>query len=53
MSINILCQDGLTQLNISNNPNKFGTVATVESFKPKELQEVLNVSEEIFKPELC
>ena len=50
--INILGRDGLTKLNISISLDKFGTVATMESFTPKRLQEVLNVNDEIFKPEL-
>ena len=50
--INILGRDGLTKLNISISPDKFGTVATMKSFTPKRLQEVLNVNDEIFKPEL-
>ena len=50
--INILGQDGLTKLNFSISPDKFGTVATMESFTPKRLQEVLNVNDDIFKPEL-
>ena len=50
--INILGQDGLTKLNISIAPDKFGTVSTVELLTPQNLQEVLNVNNEIFKPEL-
>ena len=50
--INILGRDGLTKLNNSISLDKFGRVATMESFTPKRLQEVLNVNDEIFKPEL-
>ena len=50
--INVLGWDGLTKLNISITPNKFGTVSTVELFTPQNLQEVLNVNNEIFKAEL-
>ena len=45
-------RDGLTKLNISISLDKFGTAATMESFIPNRLQEVLNVNDEIFKPEL-
>ena len=50
--INILGRDGLTKLNNSISLDKFGRVATMESFTPKRLQKVLNVNDEIFKPEL-
>ena len=52
--INILGCDGLTKLNISISPDKFGTVAAIEqeSGMPKALQDVMNINDEIFKPEL-
>ena len=52
--INILGRDGLTKLNISITPDKYGTVAAVEQEPgiPKALQDVMNVNNEIFKPEL-
>ena len=52
--INILGRDGLTKLNISITPDKYGTVAVVEQ-EPgisKALQDVMNVNNKIFKPEL-
>ena len=52
--INILGCDGLTKLNISITPDKYGILAEVEQEPgiPKALQDVINVNSEIFKPEL-
>ena len=53
--INILGRDGLTKLNISITPDKYGSVAAIEQEPgiPKALQDVINVNSEIFKPELA
>ena len=52
--INILGCDGLTKLNISITPDKYGSVAAIEQEPgiPKALQDVMNVNSKIFKPEL-
>lgn len=51
--INILGRDGLTKLNITISPEMFGsTVSTVESSLPAPLKDLLNVNDELFKPEL-
>ena len=50
--INILGRDGLTKLNISITPEKYGSVAAIEQEPriPKALQDVMNVNSQIFKP---
>ena len=50
--INIIGRDGITKLNITLTPDMFGRVATVESTLPTALRDLLNIYDEIFKPEL-
>jgi len=50
--INILGRDGLTKLNVSIDPSKFGAVSVVEFPSPRTLQDVLDVNAELFSPEL-
>ena len=50
--INIMGRDGLTKLNITITPEMFGRVATIEPVLPAPLQDLLNVYEDLFKPEL-
>ena len=50
--INIMGRDGLTKLNITITPEMFGRVTAIEPVLPTPLQDLLNVYEDLFKPEL-
>ena len=50
--INIMGCDGLTKLNITITPEMFSRVAAIEPVLPTPLQDLLNLYEDLFKPEL-